>query len=254
MTSDTSYEINATGTSLDILERIVDAGEAIGVSELADDLDISKSMVHNHLSTLRNRGYVAKRDRKYAPSLRLLALAERTRRSTDIYREGWPATENLADATGEAVGLFLMEERYAVPVAIAAGSSGWLPPHTCGERMPLHVNAAGKAILSSLSEGRLADVLAELELTAATDSTITQRGALEAEIGRIRDSSVAFCREEQYEGVVGVAAPVDSGESDRGAALMIEGPAERLHGRYFEEDLVGQVVSTVNAVEVALTE
>jgi hypothetical protein len=35
---------------------------------------------------------------------------------------------------------------------------------------------------------------------------------------------------------------------------MIEGPAERLHGRYFEEDLVGQVVSTVNAVEVALTE
>ncbi|MEF8852388.1 MAG: IclR family transcriptional regulator C-terminal domain-containing protein [Haloarculaceae archaeon] len=254
MTSDASYEIDATGTSLDVLEHLVDAGEPVGVSELAVDLGISKSVVHNHLSTLRNRGYVAKRDREYAPSLRLLALAERTRGSTDRYREGWPAVENLADATGEAVELFLMEEHYAVPIAIAAGSSGWLPPHTCGERMSLHVNAAGKAILSSLPDDRLAGVLAELELTAATDSTVTDRGELEAEIRRIRDSSVAFCREEQYDGVVGVAAPIGSGESDRGAALMIEGPSERLRGRYFEEDLVGQVVSTVNEIEVAFTE
>ncbi len=254
MAHDTSYEIDATGTSLDILEHLVDAGEAVGVSELADALGISKSMVHNHVSTLHGRGYVVKYDRKYAASLRLLALGERTRGMTDIYRKGCPVVENLADATGEAVELFIMEEHYGVPVAVAAGTSDWLPPHTCGDRMPLHVNAAGKAILASLPDDRLPAVLAELELTAATDSTVTDREALETEIGRIRDSSVVFCREEQYEDVVGVAAPVDWGEADREAALMIEGPADRLRGRYFEEDLVGQVVSSVNEIEVALTE
>lgn len=254
MTPDPSYEIDATGTSLDVLEHLVEAGEAVGVSELADDLEISKSMVYNHVSTLRDRGYVVKRDRKYAPSLRMLSIGERTRRSSEIYRVGRPVVENLADATGEAVELFLMEEQYGVPIAIESGQGDWLPPHPCGERMPLHVNAAGKAILASLTDDRLVDILADLDLMSATESTITDRGGLKAEIGRIRDSNVAFCREEQYEGVVGVAAPIRREESARGAALMIEGPAERLHGRYFEEDLVGQVVSSVNEIEVALTE
>ncbi|MFB6202542.1 MAG: IclR family transcriptional regulator [Halorhabdus sp.] len=254
MTTDPTYEIDATGTSLDVLEHLVDVGEAVGVSELADELGISKSMVYNHLSTLRDRGYVVKRDRKYAPSLRLLSLGERVRRDSAIYRVGQPVVQNLADATGEAVELFVVEERYGVPIAIAGGSDDWLPPHICGERMPLHVNAAGKAILASLSDDRLVDLLADVELSPATERTITDRGGLKAEIGRIRDSNVAFCREEQYDGVVGVAAPIDRASSDRGAALMIEGPADRLHGRYFEEDLVGQVVSSVNEIEVALTE
>lgn len=254
MTPDASYEIDATGTSLDVLEHLVDAGEAVGVSELAADLGISKSMAYNHLSTLRNRGYVVKRDRKYATSMRLLALGERARASTALHRKGGSVVENLANATGEAVELFVMEEHYGVPVAISTGTSDWLPPHTCGERMSLHVNAAGKAILASLPDDRLRSVLEEIELTAATESIVIDHGELKTEIGRIRDSSVAFCREEQYEDVVGVAAPVDWGEPDRGAALMIEGPSDRLRGRYFEEDLVGQVVSSVKEIEVALTE
>ena len=79
MTTDPSYEIDATGTSIDVLEHIVGTGGRAGISEIAADLDVSKSVAHNHVSTLRKRGYVVKRDRKYAPSLRLLALGERTR-------------------------------------------------------------------------------------------------------------------------------------------------------------------------------
>lgn len=254
MTTDPSYEIDATGTSIDVLEYIVDTGGEAGVSEIAADLDISKSMAHNHVSTLRKRGYVVKRDRKYAPSLRLLALGERTRGAIEVYSKGRGVVENLADATGEVVELFVMEEHYGVPVAIAGGASDWLPPHVCGERMALHANAAGKAILASLPDDRLDAVLSEIELTAPTEQTVTDRAALRAEIKRIRESGVAFCREEQYGGVVGVAAPIERGASDRGAAIMIDGPADRLHGRYFEEDLVGQVVSTVKEIEIALTE
>jgi len=254
MTTDPSYEIDATGTSIDVLEHIVGAGGRAGISEIAADLDVSKSVAHNHVSTLRKRGYVVKRDRKYAPSLRLLALGERTRGAVEVYTEGRDVVENLADATGEVVELFVIEERYGVPVAIAGGASDWLPPHACGERMPLHVNAAGKAILASLPDDRLDAILSELALTAPTDQTVTDRAALRTEIKRIRESGVAFCRAEQYEGVVGVAAPIEWGASDRGAALAIDGPVDRLHGRYFEEDLVGQVVSTVKEIEVALTE
>ena len=47
---------------------------------------------------------------------------------------------------------------------------------------------------------------------------------------------------------------IDADASVHTAAFAIVGPIERLHGRYFEEDLVGQVVSTANRIEVELTE
>ena len=114
--------------------------------------------------------------------------------------------------------------------------------------------APGKAVLASLTPGRLDRLLGDLPLASLTDRTITGRETLLEEVDNSRDSGVSFCREEQYSGIVGVGAPIDADASVHIAALAIVGPIERLHGRYFEEDLVGQVVSTANRIEVELTE
>ena len=52
--------VDATGTSFEIVEALVDLGGA-GVSELATTLDIPKSTTHNHLQTLIKKvGWIAK--------------------------------------------------------------------------------------------------------------------------------------------------------------------------------------------------
>lgn len=254
MTTDPSHTIGATTTSIAVFEYLVEADCPVGVSQISADLDIAKSMAYNHLSTLRDRGYVTKRDRQYAASLRPLMLGEQIRSSIEVYERGREEIENLAEATGEVVELFIMEERYGAPVSIVRGSDGWSSPHRVGERMPLHVTAAGKAILASLSDEELAEFLDGYPLTAFTDETVTDAVELKEEIREVRESGVSFCREEQYEGVVGVGASIGPGVLTAPAALAIIGPADRLYGRYFEEDLVGQVVSTAKAIEVALTE
>ncbi|MDS0277700.1 IclR family transcriptional regulator [Halomicroarcula sp. S1AR25-4] len=253
VTDTPNYTIDATETSLDLLETLVESAAPMGVTALADRLDVSKSVVHNHLSTLRARGYVVKRDSRYEPSLRPLDIGSRTRAALPVYQAARRHLDNLAAAADETTVLFVLEAQSGVPVYIAEASEGWSPQFHEGERLPLHVNAPGKAILASLSEDRVDDVLDETDLVAPTSATITEPGELKTALRGVRDDAVAFCRGEQYEGIVGVATPVTNDDADTVAALGVCGPVDRLSGRYLEEDITGQVLSTAKSIQVDLT-
>ncbi|MDQ2074401.1 IclR family transcriptional regulator [Haloarcula sp. NS06] len=253
MTEEPQYAVEATQTSVAILEALVAEGGPVGVTELANTVGVSKSVAHNHLSTLRAAGYVVKHAETYAASLRPLALGERTRDNLSFYQAAKQQLDNLAAATGETATLFVLEETAGVPVSISEPEDGWSVPFYAGERLPLHVNAPGKALLSSLSSSRVKSILDERELVAPTDATIVAPDELTEELRRIRDDGIAFCRGEQYEGIVGVAAPLPDVGGNRIAALGICGPVERLNGRYLREDITGQVLSTTKSIQVALT-
>lgn len=253
MTDEPQYAVDATQTSLAILETLVDATESVGVTEIADTVGVSKSVVHNHLATLRAAGYVIKRSERYEASLRPLALGERTREGLNFYQPAKQQLDNLAAATGETATLFVLEETAGVPVSISEPEDGWSVPFHAGERLPLHVNAPGKSILASLSASRVDSILDETELIAPTSATIVDPDELTEELRRIRDDGIAFCRGEQYEGIIGVAAPLPAVGEERVAALGICGPVERLNGRYLREDITGQVLSTTKSIQVDLT-
>ncbi|MDS0295189.1 IclR family transcriptional regulator [Halogeometricum luteum] len=247
MSHESEYTVEATKTSLTLLEALVDADAPMGVTPLAERVGSSKSVVHNHLSTLRTCGYVTKEGDAYRPSLRTLNLGVRTRERSAVYRVAAPSLDNLAAATGETAVLFVAEERWGVPAYVAERPSGRRPAFEEGDRFPLSATAPGKSILASLSEDRVAEVLDATELPADTDVDELRR-----EIRRIRDDGVAFCREEQFEGVVGVAAPIESGADRTPAALSVYGPSDRLRGRHLEEDVTGQVLSTAKSIQVEL--
>lgn len=253
MADEPQYAVEATETSLAVLETLVDTEGTMGVTALADRVGVSKSVVHNHLATLRAAGYVVKRGAQYDASLRTLTLGERTRADIDIYGVAKRKLDNLAAATGETTTLFVLEENAGVPVYIAEADDGWSPPFVEGERLPLHVNAPGKSILASLSADRVDAMLAETDLIAPTDATTTDPDDLVEELRRIRDDGIAFCRGEQYEGVVGVAASLPEIDGSRVASLGVCGPVDRLNGRYLEEDITGQVLSTTKSIQVDLT-
>lgn len=73
MGKEANYPVKTTNRSLDIVETLQAKGQ-MGVSELADKLDMSKSIVHNHLSTLEERGYVLSDDGTYGLSFKFLEI------------------------------------------------------------------------------------------------------------------------------------------------------------------------------------
>lgn len=247
-----SKQVQATVNSFRILERLVDAEGSMGVTELAEAVGLSKGVVHTHLNTLVELGYVRKHEQAYLPSLGLLKLGEDTRSRLPTFERARHHIDNLARVTGEVSTLFVEEDGVGVCVYMALGTDQWTPDYTCGSRMPLHVNAPGKAILASLDADRVDEIIAGQGLNRLTTETVTIPETLDAELRSIEESGVAFSRGEQFSGVVGVATTIGLNERGPAAAIGVCGPDTRLTGRYLEEDITGQVISTAKSVQVDL--
>lgn len=245
--------VEATANSFDVLETLVAATDPLGVTELADSVGLSKGVVYNHLGTLSELGYVQKTGSKYRPSLHLLALGSRTRADFEPFRAARNHVENLAQTTGEVAVLVIEEEGVGICTHIAADTDAWSPEYVCGERVPLHTTAAGKAILATFSEERVDEIVAQHGLPAVREQSISDRATLATELQQVRDNGIAFSREEQFDGIVGVGTSFGLDERGPAAAIGICGPLERLSGRYLKEDITGQVISTAKSIQVDLT-
>jgi DNA-binding IclR family transcriptional regulator len=243
--------IQSTQTSFRIIEVLAQSG-ALGVTEVADHLDVTKGAVHNHLATLRDLGYVRKRGGKYALGLRFLYVGERARNHLDIYRHTRSSIDNLAQTTGEVAGLYIEENRHATCAYHQTGSDRQMPFIVTGERTPLHACAAGKAMLACFPDERIERLLSDRELDALTDETITDPERLRSQIRRVQDDRVAFSRSEHAEGINEVAVPIRNQRVPLGA-ISVAGSDDQLSGRHFEEDITGQVLSTAKQIEVTFS-
>lgn len=253
MSNRSPKHVEATINSFEILETLVASGHPMGVTELSDAVDLSKGVVYNHLGTLSELGYVRREGRKYCPSLHLLSPGEQVRSNYEVYDAARSHVDNLAKTTGEVVTLFVEEDGLGICLYMTAGTGAWSPDYVCGDRLPLHVTAPGKALLAAFDTERVAEIVERHGLPSETDASISSRRELRRELGAIRENDIAFSRGEQFEGIVGVATSFGVDERAPAGAIGVCGPRKRLSGRYFEEDVTGQVISTAKAIQVELT-
>ncbi len=251
MSSQSPKIVKATVNSFTILETLVEANRPMGVTELSDAVGLSKGVTYNHLGTLSELGYVRKENRKYCPSLHLLSLGEHTRSNHEAYRVARSYVDNLATTTGEVVTLFVEEDGLGI-CTYMAGTDNWSPDYVCGDAFPLHTTAPGKAILATLDTERVDEIVARHGLSSVTDHTISDRQSLETELRSIRDKGIAFSKEEQFEGVIGVGISFGLDQRAPAAAIGICGPLNQLSGRYLQEDITGQLISTAKSIQVEL--
>ena len=107
----TTDEGGRTIRSVEIAFRIIDLlqekGEA-GVTELADEVGMGKSAVHNHLTTLRKHGYVIQTDDGYQIGLKFLevrsVLAGGLPFGVTLHRKGHPNDSAKIAAPGVGTG------------------------------------------------------------------------------------------------------------------------------------------------------
>ncbi len=240
MTRNTRYPIKSTRTSVRLVEVLAEEN-CLGVTELANRLDTSKSSVHNHLSTLEELGYVVREGSKYALGMQFLRLGRQSRDRIEGFERLRGELENLHRATGESIGLLAREGCYGVCAFTLVSDSGIRFAE--GDRFALPSTAAGMAILSQLDEDTVEGVIDEV----GGDRTTVRRG-----IERVQENGILFSKEERGPAYRSVVAPVGN---DRGPNLAVEvsGAASELKGRRLEEDVVGLILSTVKKLNLALS-
>jgi DNA-binding IclR family transcriptional regulator len=243
--------IKTTETVFEIVEALIERDGA-QFTTLVDDLDMARSTVHDHLRTLESLGWVIKRDEEYTVSTRFLEVGEQMRRQRRIYKAAHEEIKNLATETGEHATLMIEENGLGVFLYVEKGEQAVDINAYAGRRLPLPAHAPGKAILAHFSEERVETILDEHGLPEYTSKTITDAEELREELEQVRERGYAVDEGELVEGVQSISAPIRS-QGRTWGSLTVGGPANRMQGDRFDEDLPDLLMRAANVIELNLT-
>jgi len=248
MNQQAKHPVRTTEKTLSIIEELKRQNGA-RLTDLVDELDMGKSAIHNHLSTLQEYGYVIQQSDEYRLSLKFLDLGGYTRSKMDIYKISEPEVSKLAERSGELVNLLVEENGKGVYLSRAKGDRAVDLDTYVGFSHHLHSSALGKAILANLPRSRVLEIIEHHGLPEITPHTITDRDELLDELERTRERGFAVDDKERLEGLRCVAAPIRL-ESNRIAAVSISAPKARMADDWESNEYVTQVMKTANVIEL----
>lgn len=253
MPTEAKHPVKSTKVTFAVVEALRDLDGA-GITELAEELDLPKSNVHNYLSTLCELEYVAKEGRKYYVGTQFFELGAYARRQQEIYHAAKPEIGILAEKTGEWASLVVEEHGRGTYLQIDSGDdaiSG--AEELLGSRIYLHCTALGKAILSTMPDERIDEIIDYHGLPAKTMNTITNRSALFDHLEEVRARGYAVDDEESSIGARCVGVPVVSDAGRVFGAISVTGPARRIRGLRWENEIPELVQEHANVVELNLS-
>lgn len=229
--------------------EIIEEEQSATLTEIADRMSLARSTVHDYLMTLLDLEYLVKTENQYQLGLKFTEHGTSARENVLLSSSIGTYLERIADDTGETVWFLVEEFGLAVYLDHAEGEQGIKTEHSIGGRSYLHCHAGGKAILAQLPEARLDEIIDKHGLPKITENTIDSREALLEELEQIRDQGYAQNYSEQLEETRAVSAAIVIDDEVLGA-ISVGGPAHRLRGERFEEELPNHVMSVVNEIKL----
>jgi len=244
--------LKTVATTLRVIDELKRT-HGMSAAELSDELELSRTTAYNHLTTLREHGYVVKDDDEYRLSAKCVLLGEDVRQQNILYKHGHAELKELAEETGEYAQLVVEEFGRGLIVSGVRGEKAVGEEFQAKlQRQPfgLHYTAAGKAILAHLPRERVEAFVREHGLSQKTAETITDRDRLFDVLSEIRDRGYAYNDEEQVEGLRVVGAPILNPDDEVLGAVSLSGPTSRIQDQRYRETLPERVLNTANLIEV----
>jgi len=249
--SQEQYKVRTTERSLDIIEYLKDNRRS-GVTDIANNLGLSKSVVHNHLQTLRERDYIIQTSNGYELSHKFLNIGGIQNWKTDIFKVARKELHALAYDTGERANLMVEEDGRGVVIMRAFGASAIDADAYSGQFVPLHATALGKAYLSQLPEADVDALLDDTDLDAWTKSSVTTRKELMKHLRVTRDRGFAIECGEYFDGIVCVAVPILDEKGEITASIGLSMPSGKVPKDGLKGEIADRLKSSKNKIEIEL--
>ncbi|MFC7133221.1 MULTISPECIES: IclR family transcriptional regulator [Salinibaculum] len=202
-----SRQVKSVRTAFRLITIMQDR-EGVTMSELAEELDLAKSTVHNYLRTLKSLGYVVDDEGTYRLGLRFLTHGMAARNSLTLREVVTPVLEEVAAELSQPTWWIVEEFGRGIFVNRRGLTANTREIYgRIGKRSFLHTHAPGKAILAQLPASYVSDVLDYHGLPTHTEKTIIDAETLLSELETIRQQGYAVSDGEAALGIqsVGVA-------------------------------------------------
>lgn len=235
-----------------VLATFLDGGADLRVSDVAQRVGLGQSTASRLLATLEQLEYV---ERDPATSLyrlgpAVVSLAGVAVNRNAVHREARQRAQELACSLG--LGANVAVRRGASLFYLCNFEGGHAPRSftLMGQRNPLHATGIGKCLLLGVAPEERGDLVPQLP--RYTPATITDHGALDAELAVVAERGYAVECEELALGRACVAAPVRDHAGEVVAGISISGPLSAIDLPTREVELGRRVVEVADAISIGL--
>jgi DNA-binding IclR family transcriptional regulator len=229
--------VPAVDRAVALLRTLAQAKRPLLLAELSKLTGGSRSTVFNTLATLQAHGLVEKDPtyKSYQLGVAIFELGSAYLEQVSLAPAFSAQARRLVEACGETVKLVILDGCDVVYIGKQEGSYSVRLVARVGLRMPAHVTAVGKMLLSQFDDERLAALYEGYTFRGGTSNAVQTFEELFERLQVVRQQGHAYDLEESTVGVCCVAAPIRDHSGKIIASMSIGIPTDRLWNGRMDE-------------------
>jgi IclR family pca regulon transcriptional regulator len=217
--------VRALARGLSVIESFDQAKRGLSLVEVAARTNLSRGTAARLLNTLVKLGYVRSDGRMFSLLPRALRLGYAYLSSQPLWQLAQPVLESISQETGSPTSLCVLDGRNIVFVFTSLlpdrGAMRYVNSVGVGMQLPAFCTAAGRVLLSDLSDEALSQFLDSSELTPRLPSTTVDPVALKRLVRKAKKDGYAIQDEEVEKGFRAIAVPVVDSMGNIAASISI---------------------------------
>ena len=225
---DGRYFSRAVGKAIQILDTLSRGGEAMSLSELSKQSQLTKSSAFRLLQTLETLHYIRRdHDGRYLPSNKNIAVIS-TQYVNTLTAAAREPMRRLNMEFGETVSLAVLMHNHVEVVDVVESANLIRMTNIAGRILPPHASSMGKVVTAWQDAETRKRLLQSYGLTRYNENTLVDEQTIEDEYKQIRARGYAFDAEETTLGGFCFGAPIFFAPGKVGAAISLSMPKTRL--------------------------
>jgi IclR family acetate operon transcriptional repressor len=241
--------VQALDRALGLLELIA-SEDGLTLTDVAARAGVPPSTAHRILTTLEAHEYVINDHERglWLIGVKAFEVGSSFLRNRKLASLGRGIMRELMEQCDESVHLSILDQGAIVFISQIESHHAIRAFHRPGTRGAIHASGAGKAILASLADGEVREILHNTGMKKFTEKTLDNPEKLFAELEQTRKRGWAVDDEERTTGMRCVAAPIFNEYGEAIAGLSISGPTVRI-----TDERIGELGPAVKRAAAEIT-
>lgn len=221
-----AYYVPGLQRGLRVLEMVAAAQGPLTVSEVAEQLGLTRSSAFRLIYTLRDMGFLeaVPNCKSVRLGLRVLNIGFAYLARMDMIEIARPDLELLRDRTNVTAHLAIRDGKELLYLSCMQTRSGFLSTMNIGARLPVYATPMGWLLLADLPPAELSALLARIDFAPLTEHTPRNEAALRRRIAEATASGRVISHGIVEPGGSSISAPIRDRDGRIVAAIDVAGP------------------------------
>ncbi len=247
--------MKALEKTFQVIDLLRSNSKGLSLSRIAGELGYPQSTVHRILQTLSAHDYIAQdqESKKYYLGFEFLRIGKSILENLSLREVAHEHLLKLHELCGETTHLYILRNYKLTVIDMIPKMNGLSLSSYIGWTTDPHPSAAGKVLLSGLTDQEIRELYADKPMKTYGKKTINNIEELLQVVAAARDNGYAIDDEEYYEGGRCVAAPIRAGSDGHiEAAISITGSVFSITMDRIQKELIDQVRRTAAEISQKL--